>query len=80
MAECHEQLLADFYQWQQVMGKRFPMEQDEMRQVARSLQGLYEGRTWNESKAPVEAAYGRRITAINREIGLVTTPRLTQLE
>ncbi|HBE76512.1 MAG TPA: TIGR02680 family protein [Firmicutes bacterium] len=77
--DCRDQLLADFYQWRQQFETALPMEQEEMRQVAQCLQGLYEGRSWNDVKAPVEAAYGRRLTAINRELGL-TNAKISQLE
>lgn len=78
-SESRDRLLADFYQWRQQYGETLPMEQDELRQVAQSLQGLYEGRTWNEVKAPVEIAYGRRVTAINRELGLASA-KLNRLD
>jgi uncharacterized protein (TIGR02680 family) len=70
-SEGREQLLADFYQWRQSYGAVLPLEQDEARLIAQALQGLYEGHTWSEAQAPLEAAYGRRITAINQELGLV---------
>jgi uncharacterized protein (TIGR02680 family) len=70
-SEGRDQLLADFYQWQQQYGAILPLEQDELRLGAQALQGLYEGHTWSEVLGPLEAAYGRRITAINQELGLV---------
>jgi uncharacterized protein (TIGR02680 family) len=70
-SEGRDQLLADFYQWQQQYGEILPLEQDELRLVAQALQGLYEGHTWSEVLTPPETAYGRRITAINQELGLV---------
>ncbi|TCL61470.1 uncharacterized protein (TIGR02680 family) [Hydrogenispora ethanolica] len=77
--ECRDQLLADFYQWRQQHSEALPMEQEELRQVAQAFQGLYEGRAWSDVKAPVETAYGRRITAINQELGLANA-KIKQLE
>lgn len=79
MVECRDQLLADFYQWRQQYQDILPMEQDELRQVAQGLQGIYEGHSWNEVKDPAEGAYGRRLTGINRELGLASA-KITQLE
>jgi hypothetical protein len=70
-SEARDQLLADFYQWQQQYGAVLPLDQDELRLGAQVLQGLYEGHTWSEVLAPLEAACGWRITAINQELGLV---------
>ncbi len=78
-SDCRDQLLADFYQWRQHHLDVLPLEQDEMRQVAQAVQGLYEGRVWDDVQAPVEAAYGRRVTLINQELGLANA-KLKQLE
>lgn len=69
--EARDQLLADLYHWRQQHGRWLPLEQDELRDAAQAIQGLYETRSWPDVEAPLAAAYGRRVQAINQELGLI---------
>lgn len=55
-----EVLLSQFYQWVKDQQILLPLEQEEIRSAALSLQGFLEESTWQEVLRPVDAAYQRQ--------------------
>lgn len=55
-----QQLLSEFYHWVKSHETILPMEADEIRKTAISLQDLYEEAVWQDVLAPVEEAWRRR--------------------
>ncbi len=78
-ADGREQLLAEIYSWQQQYGADLPLEKEEVRRIAHAVQGLYEGRVWGDIQMHLDNAYGRRVKAINQEMGLINA-QIKQLE
>ncbi|MCX7781642.1 MAG: TIGR02680 family protein, partial [Negativicutes bacterium] len=71
LTEAREKLLADIYTWRENYGNDLPLAKEEMRLIAQTVQGLYEGRVWDEVKSQLDNAYGHHVRGINQEMGLI---------